>query len=83
MLHHVPTRSLQDQMLAEAARVLHPAGWFAGSGSRWGPLFAIAHLRDTMVLVDPSGFAQRLNGAGFRDAVVDRHRDAFRFKAMR
>lgn len=38
MLHHVPTRSLQDQMLAEAARVLRPAGWLAGSDSRWGPL---------------------------------------------
>src|SRR5262249_20128660 len=30
MLHHVPTAALQDQLLAEARRVLRPGGVFAG-----------------------------------------------------
>lgn len=81
MLHHVPTTALQDRLLAEAARVLRPGGTFAGSDSRWGPLFAVAHLRDTMRLVDPATFPERLAAAGLTDARVDVRRDAFRFRA--
>ena len=33
MLHHVPTRALQDKVLAEAFRVLRPGGTFLGSDS--------------------------------------------------
>src|SRR4051812_20085787 len=33
MLHHVPTAAEQDQLFAEARRVLAPGGVFAGSGS--------------------------------------------------
>ena len=31
MLHHVPSVTLQDQLLAEAWRVLRPGGVFAGT----------------------------------------------------
>ena len=31
MLHHIPSRELQDRALSEAARVLRPGGVFAGS----------------------------------------------------
>ena len=34
MLHHVPSRELQDRALAEAMRVLRHGGLFAGSDSR-------------------------------------------------
>jgi SAM-dependent methyltransferase len=44
MLYHVPTIELQDRLIREARRVLRPGGIFAGSDSRWGPLFALAHL---------------------------------------
>lgn len=81
MLHHVPTTDLQDRLLAEAARVLRPGGTFAGSDSRWGPLFAVAHLRDTMRLVDPETFPDRLLAAGLADPKVDVRGDAFRFRA--
>ena len=33
MLHHVPTRARQDQVLAEAFRLLRPGGTFLGSDS--------------------------------------------------
>ena len=81
MLHHVPTAELQDQLFAEARRVLRPDGIFAGSDSRWGPLFALAHLGDVLQLVDPDGLPTRLATAGFTDVAVSTRRSAFRFHA--
>jgi SAM-dependent methyltransferase len=81
MLHHVPTRRQQDQLLSEARRVLKPGGVFAGSDSRWGPLFALAHVGDTLKVVDPTEFPARLRAAGFSDAGVSQRRHAFRFYA--
>jgi len=81
MLHHVPTRHQQDQLVREARRVLTPGGMFAGCDSRWGPLFALAHVGDTLQLVDPGGFAARLRAAGFVDEQVSQRRHAFRFRA--
>ena len=83
MLHHVPSPQLQDRLLAEARRVLAPDGVFAGSDSTTGPLFRIAHAFDTMVLVDPDTFEQRLAAAGFADVHVQRGRHAFRFQGRR
>jgi hypothetical protein len=62
--------------------VLRPGGVFAGSDSRWGPLFAIAHLGDTLLLVDPAGLPERLSAAGFVEATIDLRRSAFRFRAL-
>jgi hypothetical protein len=81
MLHHVPTQELQDRLLVQARRVLRPGGTFAGSDSRWGPLFAVAHVRDVMQLIEPATFADRLHTAGFPDATVDAQRRMFRFRA--
>jgi SAM-dependent methyltransferase len=81
MLHHLPTAKLQDQLFAEARRVLGPGGVFAGSDSRWGPLFAIAHLGDTLCLVKPEQMPARLEKAGFLDPAIASRRDAFRFRA--
>ena len=82
MLHHVPHRELQDRLLREVKRVLRPGATFAGSDSRDGRLFRLAHVRDTMVLVDPDTFAARLEAAGFIDATVEADRRAFRFRAQ-
>lgn len=83
MLHHVPSAAAQDRLLAEVHRVLRPGGAFAGSDSTTSLLFRLAHVRDTMQLVDPDGFAQRLARVGFRDAEVRVARGAFRFRARR
>jgi SAM-dependent methyltransferase len=83
MLHHVPSAALQDRLLAELARVLRPGGVFAGADSRYSRTFRLLHLFDTMVVVDPETFPQRLKAAGFEDVQVDFNPRAFRFRARR
>ena len=81
MLHHVPSAEQQDRLLAEVRRVLRPGAVFAGSDSRASTVFRLAHVADTMTLVDPDGFAARLTAAGFDGADVDVAKGAFRFRA--
>lgn len=81
MLHHVPSAALQDRLLAEVRRVLRPGATFAGSDSRTSLMFRLAHISDTMVVVDPDAFADRLATAGFEQVRVDTDRHAFRFRA--
>jgi len=81
MLHHLPSAAAQDRLYAEAGRVLRPNGRLAGSDSRWGPLFALAHIGDTCTLVDPEALPARLEVAGFDHVEIDTRRDAFRFQA--
>ena len=65
MLHHVPSVTLQDQLLAEAWRVLRPGGVFAGSDTAPGILLRLVHFGDTMDPVDPATLSHRLKTAGF------------------
>jgi SAM-dependent methyltransferase len=83
MLHHVPTASLQDRLLAEARRVLRPGGVFAGFDGVASFLFRLIHLGDTYTPVDPDTLGPRLEAAGFADVVVERGRARFRFRATR
>jgi ubiquinone/menaquinone biosynthesis C-methylase UbiE len=84
MLHHIPSRQLQDRALAEAARVLRPGGVFAGSDSVGaGLLFRAIHIGDTLNLVDPETFGSRLTAAGFAQPRIDTTRQSFRWRALR
>jgi SAM-dependent methyltransferase len=83
MLHHVPSLALQDQLLAEVARVLRPGGIFAGTDSCYSRVFGLLLLFDTMVVVEPSTFPDRLRAAGFEHIRVDVQRDRFRFRARK
>ena len=67
MLHHVPSPALQDELFAEAHRVLAPGGVFAGSDSQASVRFRLLHIGDTMVVVDPGTLPARLTAAGFDD----------------
>lgn len=83
MLHHIPSVALQDRMLGEVARVLRPGATFAGTDSLYSRVFGLLHLFDTMVMVDPGTFPDRLAAAGFTDVQVDVDSDRFRFRARR
>jgi ubiquinone/menaquinone biosynthesis C-methylase UbiE len=83
MLHHVPSVTLQDQLLAEAWRVLRPGGVFAGSDTALGALLQLAQIGDTMVPVDPAALSHRLKTAGFDEVEVKKGLGEFRFQAIR
>jgi len=85
MLHHVPSRELQDRLLAETARVLKPGALFTGSDSTPSFRFRLFHVFDTCVPADPETFAARLEAAGFADAQIVRQPqyNTFKFSARR
>ena len=84
MLHHVPSRQLQDRLLAEAARVLRAGGVFAGTDSLGtGRAFRLLHVHDTLVPVLPDELPARLERAGLIEPRVDRGARSFRFRARK
>jgi len=83
MLHHVPSAELQDQLLAETARVLKPGSTFAGSDSTPSLRWNIYHIMDTRVPVDPDTFAARAQAAGFADVNVGRVPNGFWWRARK
>lgn len=84
MLHHLPSPELQDRLLAEACRVLHPGGVLAGSDSLGGSLvFWLFHIADTFVRVAPEGLPDRLVAAGYVEPRVDAVESSVRFTARK
>jgi len=84
MLHHVPSKELQDKAFAEVARVLRPGGTFAGTDSVGaGAVFKLIHIGDTLQPVDPSALAGRLEAAGLAEAHAARSDGSFRFRARK
>jgi SAM-dependent methyltransferase len=83
MLHHVPSPALQDKLLREVCRVLKPGGIFAGVDSCARFAMRLIHINDTLVLVDPNTFSERLQAAGFDDVRVESNGRRFRFRAKK
>ena len=84
MLHHISSVQLQDRLLAEAARVLKPGGTFAGTDSVGGSLqFKLLHVGDTLTLIEPGGFPERLTSAGLSEPAVEVRGGRMRFRAQR
>jgi len=73
MLHHVPTTEQQDAILAEARRVLRPAGTLIGSDSLASDELAEFHEGDTYNPLDPDTVERRLKAAGFARVDVRVH----------
>jgi ubiquinone/menaquinone biosynthesis C-methylase UbiE len=84
MLHHLPSPSAQDMLLAEVARVLRPGGLFAGTDSLGtGLLFRLLHVGDTLVPVAPDGLPKRLRAAGLGEPQIRSSERSFRFHARK
>lgn len=82
MLHHVSPPAAQDKLFAEAARVLRPGGWFAGTDSIASDDLLAFHEDDIYEPIDPEALPDRLRAAGFEDISVGSGDDgAFRFRA--
>lgn len=82
MLHHVPSKSLQDRLLGELCRVLRPGGILIGTDSIASPDLRDFHAGDTYVPIDPDTLVARLQSAGFVDVTVeigDEMTETFRF----
>ncbi len=71
------------RFLQQIHRVLRPGAFFAGSDSVWSPAFALVHLFDTLVPVDPDTLAGRLEAVGFKEISVQRAGGSFSFRARR
>ncbi len=83
MLHHIPSRELQDKVLKEVLRVLKPGGFFLGSDSLQNWFMRVIHVGDTLVPVNPDTFGARLESVGFEALEVQKNLQAFRFLARR
>ena len=82
MLHHVPTRRLQDALLAEALRVLRPGGTLVGSDSLASERLHHFHSGDTYNPVEPASLLTRLQTLGFAEmSVTVGHTLLFRARA--
>lgn len=83
MLHHVPTAGLQDQLFAEAFRLLTPGGVFAGSDGVPSLPFRLLHVADTYNPIAPRELPGRLRAAGFTDIHTDVRRGRQRWRAVK
>lgn len=70
MLHHVPTVQLQQQVIAEALRVLRPGGAFLGSDSLASNELHLFHANDTYNPIEPTSLLVRLQMLGFERITV-------------
>lgn len=84
MLHHVPSRELQDRLLGEVSRVLCAGGVFAGTDSLGtGRAFKLLHVHDTLVPVSPDELPARLKRVGLVEPSVETGGRSLRFRARK
>jgi len=70
MLHHVPTKPLQDALLAGALRALRPGGTLIGSDSLASDRLHRLHEGDIYNPVEPAAFLTRLQTIGFGEIML-------------
>lgn len=83
MLHHVPSASLQDQVLREALRVLRPGGCFLAVDAVDSDRMRELHVDDVFVPLDPGTAEGRLAAAGFGGITIERADHRIRMSARK
>jgi ubiquinone/menaquinone biosynthesis C-methylase UbiE len=83
VLHHLRSTQLQDQMYAEAFRVLRPGGVFIAFEIPDSWFHRIGHIRSIFTPVTPNSVFPRLTAAGFSKITLDVRKGAFRLTAVR
>lgn len=82
MLHHVPTATLQNRLLAEVLRVLKPGATMVCSDSRPSSDLHAFHVGDVYNPIDPATLVSRLQTIGF-GAITVSIDDGFTFRARK
>jgi SAM-dependent methyltransferase len=70
MLHHVPTRDIQNRVFSELARVLRPGGLFVAADSGASEDLSGFHAGDTYNPIAAEELDERLTAAGFAGVAV-------------
>lgn len=70
MLHHVPSRALQDAIFGGALRALRPGGWLVGSDSLPSDRLHHFHVGDTYNPIEPAALLTRLQTLGFAEITI-------------
>jgi SAM-dependent methyltransferase len=73
MLHHIPTVKIQDEALAELARVLKKGAVLVAADGVPSDASLAFHEGDTYNPIDPDGLGERLERAGFTSVDVQLH----------
>lgn len=74
---------MQDTVLAEIYRLLHPGGILARQDSLDSPDLRALHHDDIYVPVDPAGLQSRVEAVGFTAVHVDTNEYAVRFRGTK
>lgn len=83
MLHHLPSRELQDQAMREVQRVLRPGGSFFVFEIEDTWPNRLVHYKSTFVPLAPASAPARLGNAGFERVAVDFRAGGYRAQARK
>ena len=83
VLHHLKSEEQQDEVLAEAARVLRPGGVLVGFEILDSWSNRVTHVKSTFTPFAPQSAAGRLRAVGLERIAVDVRGGVFRFSARK
>jgi SAM-dependent methyltransferase len=83
MLHHVPSKDMQDRVFAELHRLLRPGGTLLAVDSLDLEPIRLFHQDDVFLPLDPNSVGARLEAAGFINPILELAQFEFRVWAVK